>query len=472
MRLRDSLRLRLLVFLLLPSAALIGINAIFASRAAREAADTAYDRTLAAALYAIAERVSVHDNRISVEIPAAALEMFESQDQDRVFYRVRTASGTVLNGYADLPEAPPGSGIRYWEAMYRSEPTRFAVYELPLFVAPEKNVSITVGETTGSREALAWNIFIDALLRQSLLVMMGVGVIWLGVRLALRPLARLRAEVSRRDDSELQPLPLDRVYTEVRPLVEALNEHMGKLDSLIQSRQRFIANASHQLRTPLTLLNTQAEYALRQHDIDSMREAIEGVRQTTQKTVRLANQLLTISRAELDTVARSNKSPCDLHALAREVTLEFAPAARKKNIDLGFDASEEHVWVMGNTTLLHELASNLIDNAIRYTRAGGAVTVAVAAQGARIVLSVLDSGPGIPTEERENVFKRFYSIPGHAASGSGLGLSIVRDIAEGHDATVRLETAGGGQGLKVSVSFPLPAQAEVLPSDTTTASPV
>lgn len=469
----NSLRLRLLIFLLLLSAGLIGINAIFASRAAREASDTAYDRTLAAALYAIAERVLVQDNRITVEIPAAALEMFESQDQDRVFYRVRTAGGTVLNGYADLPEAPPGNGIRYWEAVYRGEPTRFAAYELPLYVAPEKSVSITVGETTGSRQALAWDIFIDALLRQTLLVGIGVGVIWFGVRMALQPLARLREEVSNRTDAELKPLVLDGVYTEVRPLVEALNEHMGKLDSLIQSRQRFIANASHQLRTPLTLLNTQAEFALRQQDIDSMREVIEGLRQSTQKTVRLANQLLTISRAELDTVARSNKSACDLHALARELTLEFSPVARKKRIDLGFDAAADHAWVLGDPTLLHELASNLIDNAIRYTPAGGTVTVSVEMPRNGVALSVTDSGPGVPAEERENVFKRFYSIPGQPSSGSGLGLSIVRDIAEGHDATVRLDTPDGGRGLKVTVTFPKPVSPQTLATEpeTNTASP-
>jgi two-component system sensor histidine kinase TctE len=456
MRLRDSLRLRLLFFLLLPSAALIGVNAYFANQSAREAADTAYDRTLAASLYSIAERVTVRDDGIDVDVPAAALEMFESQDQDRVFYRVRTASGNVLNGYADLPEAPPGTGIRYWESIHRGEPTRFAAYELPLYVAPERSVTITVGETTGSRQALAREIFYDALLRQTLLVVFGVGVIWIGVRLALRPLARLRQEMAQRSDAELKPLALDRVYTEVRPLVEALNEHMQRLETLIQSRQRFIANASHQLRTPLTLLNTQAEFALRQGNVDSMREVIEGVRQTTQKTVRLANQLLTISRAELETVARSNKVACDLHALAREVTLEFAPAARKKQIDLGFEATDPHVWVLGNATMLHELACNLIDNAIRYSPAGGAVTVAVTPAGTRVELSVRDAGPGIPREEHENVFKRFYSIPGQAGAGSGLGLAIVRDIAQGHDATVRLDTPTGARGLEVTVSFPLP----------------
>jgi two-component system sensor histidine kinase TctE len=250
---------------------------------------------------------------------------------------------------------------------------------------------------------------------------------------------------------------------------------MSRLEALIQSRQRFISNASHQLRTPLTLLNTQAEFALRQQDVDGMREVVEGLRQTTQKTVRLANQLLSISRAELDTLARSSKTPCDLHTLAREATLEFAPAARRKRIDLAFDAGDEHVWVMGNTTLLHELASNLIDNAIRYSPADGAVTVAIAVHHARVELSVTDSGPGIPEEERENVFKRFYSIPGQTGSGSGLGLAIVRDIAEGHDATVTLETPIGGLGLKVSLSFPMPPasfQAEATRPATTIASPI
>lgn len=453
---RNSLRLRLLLFLLLPSAVLIAVNAIFASRSARDAADTAYDRTLAASVYAIAERITVSNGRVVADIPFAALEMFESQHQDRVFYRIGTGSGETVTGYADLPAPPPGEGIRYFDTIYRGESMRFAAYDLPLYVGtPEKSATILVGETLSLRNALAKEIFLDALFRQTLLVVIGILTIWIGIRLVLQPLMKLREEVERRDESEFEPLATENVYAEVRPLVQTLNLHMARLEELIQSRQRFIANASHQLRTPLTLLNTQAEFAIRQTEPEKMREVVEGLRESTQKTVRLANQLLTISRAELDTVARTNKTRCDLHALAREATLEFTPAARKKNIDLGFEAGDEQSWIMGNVTLLHELTANLIDNAIRYTADGGTVTVAVTNRHPRVELSVTDNGPGIPPDEHENVFKRFYSILGQSSAGSGLGLAIVRDIAEGHDATVALDTGPGGHGLKATVSFPV-----------------
>lgn len=435
---------------------LIGINGVFASRSARTAADTAYDRTLAAALYAIAEQVTVRDNNIVVYIPAAALEMFESRHEDRVFYRVRTASGTVLNGYGDLPDPPPGQGIRYFDTTYRGEPTRFAVYDLPLFVAPEPSVSIMVGETTGSRVALAHDILFDALLRQGLLLLIALAVIWLGVRQALRPLVELRDEVQRRDAARLEPIRLDGIASEVRPLVEALNQYMMRLESQIQFRSRFIADASHQLRTPLTLLHTQAEYALRQSKLVLMRDAVAGLHLSTQHAIRLVNQLLTLSRAEPESGLHTQHEVLDLRALARDVALEFAPAARKKKIDLSFDADDREMRIRGNPTLLYELVANLVDNALHYTPRGGAVAVAVKADDARIVFSVTDSGPGIPPTERERVFERFYSLPGQEM-GSGLGLAIVKEIGLRHEARVTLCTPDNGQGLRVSVSFPAAA---------------
>jgi two-component system sensor histidine kinase TctE len=282
---------------------------------------------------------------------------------------------------------------------------------------------------------------------------------------------RLRAAVEARATTDLADFEVDQVHKEVRPLVAAMNGYMGRLQALIVAQRRFIADASHQLRTPLTVLKTQAELALRELDRNpndprawqDLRDIVAGMAGTTDTTVHLANRLLTLARAEHGAV-ESGIAPVSLTDVTRQVGLEQARGAVNKQIDLSFDAVDQLI-VNGNALLLHELISNLLDNAIRYTPTGGKIVLRVRRDGAgrRAILEVEDSGMGIAEEDRERVFSAFYRAPSaqqQHPGGAGLGLSIVRDIASAHQAQIALSAADGGKGsasgLKVTLSFPLP----------------
>jgi two-component system sensor histidine kinase TctE len=266
--------------------------------------------------------------------------------------------------------------------------------------------------------------------------------------------------VAARAPTNLSDFDPSLVHRELRPLVGAMNGYMERLQQMIAGQRRFIADASHQLRTPLTILKTQAELALRANDAAAMRDIVEGIARTTDSTVHLANRLLTLARAGHG-LAEGELGPVSLTEVARQVALELAGAALDKELDLSLEA-ERDVRITGNALLLHELAANLLDNAIRYTPRGGRVALRVAAQDEGPLLQIEDSGMGIAPTERERVFSPFYRAPGaqqQNGSGAGLGLTIVRDIVSLHHAHILLEDGAGG-GLKVTVRFPLQQEQE------------
>jgi two-component system, OmpR family, sensor histidine kinase TctE len=269
----------------------------------------------------------------------------------------------------------------------------------------------------------------------------------------LRPLMRLKNDVEARAPTDLSDFDPELVHKEVRPLVAAMNGYMVRLQTLIAGQRRFIADASHQLRTPLTVLKTQAELALRENDPQAMRAIVQSIASTTDATVHLANRLLMLARAEHG-ADEGEMAPVSLNDAARQVGLELAQAAVKKSIDLSFDG-ERDVTINANELLLHEMIVNLVDNAIHYTPPGGKVALRVAAEP-EPRLEVEDSGPGIAPTDRDRVFAPFYRVSSAQeanAGGTGLGLAIVRDIAALHRARVELCDASEGSGLKVVVRF-------------------
>jgi two-component system sensor histidine kinase TctE len=252
------------------------------------------------------------------------------------------------------------------------------------------------------------------------------------------------------------------VHREVRPLVAAMNGTMARMQTLIASQRRFIADASHQLRTPLTVLKTQAELALRENDPAAMQAIVRSIAATTDSTVHLANRLLTLARIEHDSGSARNE-PVSLAALAQQVGLELALPAVQKGIDLALEAEDgEDSTVLGQELLLHEMLSNLADNAIQYTPSGGSVLLRVRRAGAGVLLEVQDSGPGLDEAEYDKVFMPFYRAQAALETnpgGTGLGLAIVRDIANLHGASLALGRADDGRGLKVTVMFAAAAMA-------------
>ncbi|WP_243318653.1 sensor histidine kinase [Geothrix paludis] len=453
-----SLRARLLLWLLVPLGALALTNLALARREARHTADMVQDRLLLGSARIIAQQIQFEDGLLDVAIPPAALELFQSRAQDRVYYRIASPKGVLLSGYAELPppvEAPRPEESVYFQTEVRGEPVRVVAYAQPVFAAPaEGPVIIEVAQTLQDHDQLARKLWTTTL-RQDLWTLALAGLlVWFALRWGLKDILRLRDEVGRRTPGSLEPIQAGPMPHELRPLVESLNGYIQRLDAQMAVRSRFIANASHQLRTPFAVLQTQANYGLRSPDPAVKDETLgamsEGVRQGT----RLVNQLLALSRAEAGALARRPGEVVDLAELAQRVLEEQATLAQSRRIDLGFDRPEGRVDLPASSTMLHELVANLVDNALRYTPPGGRVTLSLRRVEGRPVLAIEDNGPGIPSADRTRVFERFCRIGSDDTPGCGLGLSIVQEVARALGAEVRLSDPATGSGLVVTVVFP------------------
>jgi two-component system, OmpR family, sensor histidine kinase TctE len=453
----DSLRSQLLAWLLAPLALVAAIDAWATYRSAQETATIVQERMLLGAARVIGEQVHLEEGVIQVVIPPAALELFASPSRDRVFYRASGENGLLLSGYYDLavpPRLPRAEEAVYFDAVQRDRPVHIVGFAQPVFAAPDRGpVLIEVAQTLEGRDRLAREIWGMAISRQlALLVLVGV-LLWFGLRRGMVPLLKLRDRVLERRPGSVERLDPGEVPAELRPLVVAVNDYAQRLDRHMSAHSRFIADASHQLRTPLTLLNTQVVYALRHDEPEAREEALRAIHDSVQHGVRLVQQLLTWTMAEATEAKAPALAPADLSAIVRRVLEAHALTAQQRGIDLGFRNAGEAAMVLGHPQLLHELVANLVDNALRYTPRGGIVTVAIAWQDHRLTLRVEDNGPGIPEAERERVFERFYRLHDGASDGCGLGLAIVREIARSHGASVRLVSPPSGPGLVVEVGF-------------------
>jgi two-component system sensor histidine kinase TctE len=452
-----SLRAQLLGWLLVPLVLYAAGSAWFTYRNAEETATVVQDRLLLGSAHMIAEQIR-YDDAPQAVIPPAALELFQSNTQDRVYYRIATANGSLLAGYPELP-LPPGP-VAVEEAVYfdgtaRGEPVRIVAFAQPVFVAPlEGPVLVEVAQTLQSHTALTRQIWTHTVRQQFLILALAVLMVLVGLRRGMSTVMQLRERVQRRRPGVIEPLNTASVPNELTPLVNAINDYVKRLDDHMSAHSRFIANASHQLQTPLTLLNTQVSYALRSTEVSAKDDALRAIREGVRHGIRVVNQLLTLSTAEFALAHSTRQSDVDLIDVVKRVLEESATAAQSKQIDLGFEQYGAQAVVRAMPSMLHELVSNLIDNALRYTPTGGVVTAGVEARGDVNILRVTDDGPGIPPEERERVFERFHRLRQDQSDGCGLGLPIVREIATASAATVMLSEPPSGTGLVVAVTFP------------------
>lgn len=453
-----TLRGQLLVGLLVPLVAIAIVNLWFSYRNARATAYNVLDHTLAASANSVAEQVRARGDRLTVDIPPAALGMFSSGYADIVYYRVVDERGRLLSGYGDLPAPVLASAdpvARYTDAQFRERKIRSVTVVQPVpSPAGTLYAYVTVAVTLDATQAMVNELWLSSGLEQLALVGFAFVLAWLSLLRAFAPLLRMRNEVASRRPNEFKPFDEHAVQRELVPFITALNQYMERLSRQINAQRRFIANAAHQLRTPLTLLRTQAQVALREDDASRKDEAARGVIETTKHMTRLTNQLLVLSKTDGESPAIPALT-VDLVYLTRSVLEEYADLAVARSVDLAFDALVSKAWTLGDSTMLREVVANLTDNALRYA-AGCSVEVQVDANDSRVFLRVLDSGPGIPLEDRELVFERFYRIKERAAhsDGSGLGLSIVRDIVTASGGTIELGDNPNGRGLLVSVSLP------------------
>lgn len=462
-RLTPSIRTQLLFWLMIPILVLLSVGTALSYGLAIGLATDAYDKALLDSVHSIARCIERHGDKIVVDVPPAALAILQDDVSDKVYYQVIDKTGVVIAGDSNMPPLQLHSDLientsECRDATINKEEVRIAAVPVALPGHPKQLVYIQVGETLHQRERIADQILIGIILPQFAILGLSALVVWFGVRRGLTPLRNVRDAVASRSPVDLSPLDVENVPKEVRPLVMAINELLDRLQKDIQAQRRFVANAAHQLRTPIAGLKTQTEVALRQTEPAEMKHGLTLILRGAERAARLTNQLLALSRAEPGAVDFSAFADCDLNALARNACREFVPQALSKNIDLGFDEYSVPLLVRADEATLHELVCNLIHNSVQYTPEGGRVTVRVqksyTTSGDKIDLVVEDNGPGIPEDERERVFERFYRIiDRNITPGSGLGLAIVREIALLHNAEVSLEDGAGGIGARVQVRF-------------------
>ena len=448
---RASLRTQLLAWVLVPLTILAAVNAVTGYGTARATANLVTDHMLLGSARVIAEEAGAEDGLLQVTVPPAALELFDTGAGDFVYVRVMDGAGRLLAGAADLP-LPPGGEDAY-EADYRGRTLRFHALDHVLAgPGPHRSVTVVVGIALAGRDAMVRHLWLTGL-GQGLALLATAGVFMaFGLKRGLGPLIRLRDEVLARPTASLEPFAPETVQSEIRPLVEAINGRIARVKAQLAAQHRFVTNAAHQLRTPLAVLNLQATYALRRIGADDQAAALTAIQVGVGQMSRLAEQLLTLSRAEPGS-RRARDDRVELGDLARRVLENVAGLALERGIDLGLDARDPAAATAGDETMMGEMLVNLVDNALRYCPAGSSVTVVVDRDGPDAVLAVQDDGPGLPAGEEERVFERFYRVEGTAPSGSGLGLSIVKEVAEAAGGSVSARRPAGG-GLLVEVRLP------------------
>ncbi len=461
-----SLRRYLLLGILLPIGLFVFINTVSLYRQALDAVNVAYDRTLLASTKSIGELLDVegYDDaaRLRVTVPYAALEAFEADNQSRMFYRVSTLGGDMVSGFAELPawrgtlpdRNTYAALVDFYDARFRNEPVRVAVLLQPVASANGRGMAvIQVAETLELREALARRILIDTLWRQAVLVAVIALVAVVVVQRATRPVRRISAALQARPEGDLSRIEAPDAPRELLPLVDATNQVMERLQHLLDHQKRFVRDASHQLRTPLAVLKTQVQSALR-GDVDA-RQALDEINATVERATQLANQMLALAKVE-QLRQQAGDDVMDLAEVVRSVALDLSPLLADKDID--FDIATVPARVRAHDWMLRELSRNLLHNAIKHTPAGCSLSVRVVADAHHAALTIADSGPGISADLRTRLFQPFSA--GDVRSGSGLGLAICHEITAALGGSIALdnrEAHGRVSGLDATVRLPLAA---------------
>jgi two-component system, OmpR family, sensor histidine kinase TctE len=472
----SSLRRRLLLGVLVPVILLLLLNSAVLYQRALKAADTAYDRTLLATAKSLGEPLEWSmgqdgQPQVKATLPYAALDAFEADNRSRIYYRISGLLGETVLGFDDLPRwsgplpdgasAPYAALVHFYDASYRDTPVRMAVLLQPVAGAEGQGMAtIQVAETLELRQTLARSLLQETLWREALLMAVIAGLVVWVVQRATQPIRDLSAQLEQRDEADLTPIDMATMPKELLPLVAATNHTMSRLGALLAHQQRFVRDASHQLRTPLAVLKAQVQSA-RRGDMPPM-DALRDIERTTDGATHLANQMLALAKVEQlrqqgDTVVVAWDD------VVREVALDLAPLMAARNLQLNLDTRP--VSVQAHAWSLRELTRNLMHNAIQHSPEQGALTVTLGMDDHLAVLAIADDGPGMADDMRATLFQPFAvgaDAPGGTFSGAGLGLAICHDItmALGGELTLKNRATLPGrsnvpdaptQGLLVSV---------------------
>ncbi|MBL0123146.1 MAG: sensor histidine kinase N-terminal domain-containing protein [Betaproteobacteria bacterium] len=454
---RGSLFNEMLDWMLAPLLLLWPLSAALTYIVGISLANDAFDRSLAYKTRALAEQTEWTNEKGEIRLRADLRALLADDESDAYFYRINRKNGEFLLGEPELPTTstepfPDRSHVVFRTVDFRETSVRIAALEMVRGPAAE-SIVVQVAESTEKRNALARDIMKGIVIPQMLVVPLMVLLMWVGLRRGAAPLKRLRDQVMARDVDDVRPLHAPDAPEEIAPLINSFNDLLARIEHEGEAQRRFIANAAHQLRTPLAGIKMQTELALRSVTMDEKLDALKRIAEGTERTAHLINQLLMLARMEGTATDALPLTAVDFRLIAREVVSAAYPHASCKHIDLGFDMPDSPVTVQGSADLLRELVINLVDNAIRYTPASGHITVRVI-HGETPQLEVEDDGIGIPPQERELVFERFYRVIRGQEPGSGIGLAIVREIALRHGANVTVVTPHGGVGSLFRVAFP------------------
>ncbi|MDB5764862.1 MAG: hypothetical protein JWQ21_3857 [Herminiimonas sp.] len=438
-------------WMLVPLLLLWPISIAITYLVAKSIANQPFDRALDDRVTVLAQQVKEVNGKLVAQLPSSARDILRADDIDNVYFQIIGPRDEFIDGDRDMPIPMEEEKPRPWAVQFRYDKVRnidvrIAYTYVNLHKAQagqpaskEPSMALVqVGETLDKRVYLANQIIKGVILPEFIILPIALALVWFALSRGLSPLAELQRHIRARRSDDLSPIDSRQVPEEISPLVRSLNDMLDRLSQSIQMQKRFIADAAHQMKTPLAGMRMQSELALRQTSHDEIHRSLEQLSKSSESATRLVNQLLALARAENQTPHAAPFVPIELSELARSVVHDWVQVSFTRQIDLGFEQPGHPVMTQGNPTMMRELLSNLIDNALRYTPAAGSVTVRVRAdhRQQQAILEVEDTGPGIPAAERSHVFERFYRILGSQMEGSGLGLAIVREIAQQHDAEV------------------------------------
>ena len=451
---RRSLFGEILDWMLTPLLLLWPISLVLTWLVAQNIAGKPFDRALEYNVQALAKLLVVKNNQVQFNLTAPAREILRADDTDLIYYQVMGTHGEFLSGERDMPappdeEKPDHEEVRLREDVILGEDVRVAYTWIKVDVKGSTPASVPVlvqvAETLEKRKTLATEIVKGTMVPQFVTLPLAVLLVWLALVRGIKPLAQLEKRIRARKPDDMSPLDETGVPEEVVPLVASVNDLLSRLKVSLSTQKRFLADAAHQLKTPLAGLRMQADLAQRETNADDLKKSLKHIGQSSIRATNTVNQMLALARAETTGRALATQQ-VDMVSLVSEVIGDSVPRALDKHIDLGYDgpvAGSQATFLEGNPTLLQELVRNLLDNAINYTPAHGHVTLRLMVDrfSGVLVLIVEDSGPGIPESERELVFQPFYRALGTNVDGSGLGLAIVQEIAQQHGASITVEDA-------------------------------
>lgn len=444
----DSIRLRLLKWLIGPVLLLNLAGVALTYALAWIPAQIAFDQSLGDAAAMLAARVGEREGRLVLDLPPAAERALREDEFDNVYFSVRDNQGRLVAGDAALPVLPARAGAPAVDGVVREGAVRLVA--LPVLTGQQQAI-VVVAKTLRKRGQARTAIVRAMLPLAAVFTLASIGLVWFSVTNGLSPLHRIRAGIQARGADDVSPISAAGVPLEVMPMVHSFNGLLERVREGAQAQQDFLANVAHQLRTPLAGMRTQIELLAGQERSPTAAASLAMMQASTERMIRQVNQLLALARAEPGLMRKTRMERLSLDQLLEESIQHFVEQALRKEIDLGFDLLP--TTVTGDRFMLRDLVDNLVDNAIRYTPPKGAVTVSCFPHLGGGMLTVEDSGPGIPQAKRAAVFQRFQRLD-QKTNGSGIGLAIVRDIATAHGASVAIDTPASGQGALFSVYFP------------------